>query len=147
MVRVMASGVFDIIHPGHIFYLQKAKELGDELFVVIANDKTTERKKRKPIMHQEERALVVSALKPVDGVVIGKETGDIFDTVKEIKPDIIALGFDQEFDEKLLERDAKEHKLDMRVVRLPKMNGGTDATRKIIAKILEAFNDRERANP
>ncbi len=147
MVRVMASGVFDIIHPGHIFYLQKAKELGDELFVVIANDKTAERKKRKPIMHQEERALIVSALKPVDGVVIGKETGDIFDTVKEIKPDIIALGFDQEFDEKLLEENAKDHKLDMRVVRLPKMNGGTDATRKIIAKILEAFNDRERANP
>lgn len=147
MVRVMASGVFDIIHPGHIFYLQRAKELGDELFVVIANDKTAERKKRKPIMRQEERALIVSALKPVDGVVIGQETGDIFDTVKEIKPDIIALGFDQQFDEKLLEENAKEHKLDIRVVRLPKMNGDTDATRKIIAKILEAFNDRERTNP
>jgi len=147
MVRVMASGVFDIIHPGHVFYLQKAKELGDELFVVIASDKMAERKKRRPIMRQEERALVVSALKPVDGVVIGKDSGDIFDTVKEIEPDIIALGFDQEFDEKLLEADAKEHKLTIKVVRLPRMNGGTDATRKIISKILEVFNERERVNP
>jgi FAD synthetase len=148
MVRVMASGVFDIIHPGHIFYLKKARELGDELFVVVASDKTVEKRKRKPIMCQEERALVVGALKPVDAVVIGKDTGDIFDTVKEIKPDIIALGFDQSFDEAELEREAMKHGLNTRAVRIPGMNGGVDATRKIIARILEVFgDDRERARP
>ena len=139
MVRVMASGVFDIIHPGHIFYLKKARELGDELFVVIASDKTVERRKRKPIMRQEERAIVVGALKPVDSVVIGKDTGDIFETAREIKPDVVALGFDQAFDESELEREAKKRGLDMRVVRMPKMNGDSDATRKIIARILEVF--------
>jgi FAD synthetase len=139
MVRVMASGVFDIIHPGHIFYLKKARELGDELFVVIASDKTVERRKRKPIMRQEERAVVVGALKPVDSVIIGKDTGDIFETVREIKPDVVALGFDQAFDESELEREAKKHGLDLRVVRMPKMNGDSDATRKIIARILEVF--------
>jgi len=139
MVRVMASGVFDIIHPGHIFYLKKARELGDELFVVIASDKTVERRKRKPIMRQEERAIVVGALKPVDSVIIGKDTGDIFETVIEIKPDVLALGFDQAFDESELEREAKKRGLDLRVVRMPKMNGDSDATRKIIARILEVF--------
>jgi len=143
MVRVMASGVFDIIHPGHIFYLQKAKELGDELFVVVANDKTVERRKRKPIMHQDERALVVKALKPVDYVVVGKDSGDIFDTVKEIKPDIIAIGFDQSFDESELEQECKKLGLNVKVVRIGRMNGGADATRKIIARIVEVFgNDR-----
>lgn len=141
MVRVMASGVFDIIHPGHIFYLQSAKALGDELVVVIASDRTVEMRKRRPIMCQEDRAKVVGALKPVDKVVIGKDTGDVFDTVMEIEPDIIALGFDQGFDEKDLERDAMNHGLKIRVVRLPRQNGGVDATRKIISRILEVFGN------
>jgi FAD synthetase len=137
----MASGVFDIIHPGHIFYLQSAKALGDELVVVIASDRTVEMRKRRPIMCQEDRAKVVGALKPVDKVVIGKDTGDVFDTVMEIEPDIIALGFDQGFDEKDLERDAMNHGLKIRVVRLPRQNGGVDATRKIISRILEVFGN------
>jgi FAD synthetase len=141
----MASGVFDIIHPGHIFYLQSAKALGDELVVVIASDRSVEMRKRRPIMCQEDRAKVVGALKPVNKVVIGKDTGDVFDTVMEIEPDIIALGFDQGFDEKDLERDAMNHGLKIRVVRLPRQNGGVDATRKIISRILEVFgNDLER---
>jgi FAD synthetase len=137
----MASGVFDIIHPGHIFYLQSAKALGDELVVVIASDRTVEQRKRRPVMCQEDRAKVVGALKPVDKVVIGKDTGDIFDTVREIEPDIIALGFDQGFDEKDLERDAMNHGLKVKVIRLPRQNGGVDATRKIISRILEVFGN------
>jgi FAD synthetase len=137
----MASGVFDIIHPGHIFYLQSAKALGDELVVVIASDRTVEMRKRRPIMCQEDRAKVVGALKPVDKVVIGKDTGDVFDTVMEIEPDIIALGFDQGFDEKDLERDAMNHGLKVKVIRLPRRNGGVDATRKIISRILEVFGN------
>jgi FAD synthetase len=143
MVRVMASGVFDIIHPGHIFYLQRAKELGDELFVVVASDKTVERSKRKPIMCQDERAFVIKALKPVDSVVVGKDSGDIFDIVKEIKPDIIAIGFDQNFDEAELEQECKKLGLNVKVVRMGRMNGDVDATRKIIARIIAVFgNDR-----
>jgi Glycerol-3-phosphate cytidylyltransferase (EC 2.7.7.39) len=144
MVRVMASGVFDIIHPGHIFYFEKAKELGDELWVVVANDKTVKRKKREPIMPQEARARVVLSLKPVDKVVIGNADKDLFEIVKEIKPDIIALGFDQKFDEKDLESRAKEIGLDIKVVRLPKLDHEITGTTKIISRIVEDFSKIEK---
>jgi Glycerol-3-phosphate cytidylyltransferase (EC 2.7.7.39) len=144
MVRVMASGVFDIIHPGHIFYFEKAKELGDELWVVVANDKTVKRKKREPIMPQEARARVVLSLKPVDKVVIGNADKDFFEIVKEIKPDIIALGFDQKFDEKDLKSRAKETGLDIKVVRLPKLDHEITGTTKIISKIVEDFSKIEK---
>ena len=144
MVRVMASGVFDIIHPGHIFYFEKAKELGDELWVVVANDKTVRRKKREPIMPQEARARVVLSLKPVDKVVIGNADKDFFEIIKEIKPDIITLGFDQKFDEKDLESRAKEIGLNIEVVRLPKLDHEITGTTKIISKIVEDFSKIEK---
>ena len=65
MVRVMASGVFDIVHPGHIHYLTEARKLGDELFVVVASDAIVERRKQRPVMDQNARLTVISALKMV----------------------------------------------------------------------------------
>ena len=144
MVRVMASGVFDIIHPGHIFYFETAKELGDELWVVVANDKTVRRKKREPIMPQEARARVVLSLKPVDKVVIGNADKDFFEIIKEIKPDIITLDFAQKFDEKELESRAKEIGLNIEVVRLPKLDHGITGTTKIISKIVVDFSKIEK---
>ena len=144
MIRVMASGVFDIVHPGHIFYLEKAKELGDELWVVIANDETVKRKKRKPIMPHGARAKVISSLKPVYKVAIGNADKDFFEIIKEIKPDIIALGFDQKFDEKGLERSAKENGLSIKIVRLPKLDHEISGTTKIISKIVEDFSKIEK---
>ena len=91
---VMAAGTFDLLHLGHLHYLQEAKSHGDELVVVIACDETVREKKHEPLMSEETRAELVGALKPVDEVVIGKE-GDRFETVEEIEPDVIALGYDQ----------------------------------------------------
>lgn len=135
MVRVIATGVFDLIHPGHISYLEQAKALGDELIVIIACDKTVRSKKHEPITPEDMRARVVEALKPVDKTVIGKE-GDIFETVKDINPDIIVLGFDQKFNEEKLKEDLKAHGLDhIRVVRANEYADDLNATRKIVAKI------------
>ncbi|MBO4798138.1 MAG: adenylyltransferase/cytidyltransferase family protein, partial [Candidatus Methanomethylophilaceae archaeon] len=97
MVRVMASGVFDIIHTGHISYLTQAKSMGDELVVVVACDSTVRARKHEPVTPEKMRAEIVGMLKPVDKVIIGG-TGDMMETVAEIKPDIIVLGFDQSFD-------------------------------------------------
>lgn len=55
MVRVMATGVFDLIHPGHISYLEQAKALGDELIVIVACDKTVRSKKHEPITPEDIR--------------------------------------------------------------------------------------------
>ena len=101
MVRVMASGVFDLLHPGHLYYLKEAKKLGDELVVVGATDNTVRKRKHEPITPQDMRLEMVEALKPVDRAVLGHEN-DVFRTVEELKPDIIALGYDQDFDEKWL---------------------------------------------
>lgn len=135
MVRVMASGVFDIIHTGHISYLQQAKSLGDELIVVVACDKTVRKNKHEPITPENMRVKIVDNLKPVDKAILGKE-GDIFDTVREISPDIIVLGFDQTFRENDLKEKLKENGLDhIKVVRATEYAEDLTATRRIIEKI------------
>ena len=99
---VLAGGVFDIIHPGHIHTLNDAKELGDVLVVVVATDKTAiKMKKREPLHSAELRQELVSSLNMVDLCIIGDED-DIFKTVDLVKPQIIALGYDQTVHEKLI---------------------------------------------
>ncbi len=135
MVRVMASGVFDIIHPGHISYLRQAKSFGDELVVVIACDDTVRRHKHEPITPDYMRARIIGELKPVDRAVVGG-TGSIFDTVREIKPDVIVLGFDQNFDEEKLAEDLEAHGLEgIRIERASETADDLNATRRIIQKI------------
>ena len=91
---VLAGGVFDIIHPGHINTLNAAKKLGDVLVVVVATDKTAiKMKKRKPLHSAQLRQELVSSLSMVDLCIIGDED-DIFNTVDLVKPQIIALRYD-----------------------------------------------------
>ena len=115
---VLAGGVFDIIHPGHIHTLTAAKALGDVLVVAIATDKTAQKmKKMTPLHNQELRCELVSSLSMVDEAIVGHEE-DIFETVKEIKPDIIALGYDQTHQEKFISDGCKRISLDVEIVRL-----------------------------
>jgi len=135
MIRVMASGVFDILHTGHVHYLNEAKRLGDELVVVVATDNTVRRNKHEPITPEKMRLELVSSLKPVDRAILGHE-GDMFDVVAEIRPDIIALGYDQTFDEVALEKELKRRGMEIRVVRLGHYADDLNGTRKIIRKII-----------
>ena len=115
---VLAGGVFDIIHPGHIHTLTAAKALGDVLVVAIATDKTAQRmKKMTPLHNQELRCELVSSLSMVDEAIVGHEK-DIFETVKEVKPDIIALGYDQIHQEKFISDGCKRLSLNVKIVRL-----------------------------
>jgi len=115
---VLAGGVFDIIHPGHIHTLNAAKELGDVLIVVIATDKTAEKmKNRLPLHNQDQRKMLVDALSVVDLSVVGHE-GDIFKTVEFIRPQIIALGYDQVHQEKFITEGCKKINLEAKVARL-----------------------------
>lgn len=137
MVRVMATGVFDIIHLGHLHFLEESKKLGDELVVVVATDETVRKRKHEPITPQKMRCELVAALKPVDRAIVGKETGDMFDIVREIKPDIITVGYDQPFEPGVLEKELAKRGLKVKVVRLPHLDHDLDGTRKIITKIIE----------
>ena len=115
---VLAGGVFDIIHPGHIHTLNAAKALGDELVVAIATDKTAQKMKKRPPLHNQElRCELVTCLSMVDRAVIGHED-DIFETVKEIKPNIIVLGYDQIHQEKFIDDGCKRINLNVEIVRL-----------------------------
>jgi cytidyltransferase-like protein len=115
---VLAGGVFDIIHPGHIHTLNAAKALGDVLIVAIATDKTAEKmKKRSPLHNQELRRELVSCLSMVDKAIVGHED-DIFQTVKEVKPNIIVLGYDQIHQEKFISDGCKRINLNVEIVRL-----------------------------
>ena len=115
---VLAGGVFDIIHPGHIHTLNAAKALGGILVVAIATDKTAKKmKKRSPLHNQELRRELVSSLSMVDKAIVGHED-DIFQTVKEVKPNIIVLGYDQVHQEKFISDGCKRINLNVEIVRL-----------------------------
>lgn len=130
MAKVLCGGVFNLLHPGHLFFLEKAKELGDELIVVVASEEhVAEEKRSNLIFSAEERAHLVRALGIVDKVVIGK-SGDITKVVKELEPDVIALGYDQDFDEEKLSQTGAK------VVRIrEKLEPEKHKSSKIIEKI------------
>ncbi len=100
---VLVGGTFEIVHPGHIYFLNKAKEFGDYLVVVVARDSTVRKMKRPPVVPEDQRLKVIASLKPVDRALLGKEQEDIIEIVKEIKPDVIVLGPDQAHDIKDLQ--------------------------------------------
>ncbi len=115
---VLGGGVFDIIHPGHIYTLNSAKSLGDVLVVVVATNNTAEKmKKRTPLHDQNQRRELVNALSMVDLCLVGHE-GDIFKTVEKVKPEIIALGYDQIHQEKFIIDGCRKINLNVKVARL-----------------------------
>lgn len=136
MVRVMATGVFDLLHPGHLYFLSEARKLGDELVVVVARDQTARRRKHTPYVPEHIRREMVEALKPVDRAILGSAT-DIYSTVTEVRPDIIALGYDQDFDPNEVETEVRRRGVAAKVVRLGPLPHDEIATRRIVARILE----------
>lgn len=135
-VRVLTTGVFDLLHPGHLHMLEEAARLGDELVVVIARDESAEREKHRPIVPEEHRRRMVEALKPVSRAVLGHR-GDYYRIVEELRPDVIALGYDQKYDEAAVAAQCAARGVPVRVVRLPHFVGDLDGTRKIIEKVAE----------
>ena len=137
---VLAGGVFDIIHPGHIYTLNAAKALGDTLVVVVATDNTAEKmKKRTPLHDQEQRKNLVDSLSMVDLCIIGEE-GDIFKTVEKVKPEIIALGYDQVHQEKFITDGCRKLNLNVKVARLQSPNPEISSS-KIEKKYGESIHD------
>ena len=141
MTKVMATGTFDILHPGHGIYLQKAKELGGidaKLAVVVAKDSTVIKRKRIPIIGEKQRLEMIKMLKPVDEAYLGYE-GDMFRIVKEIKPDIIAIGADQDHNIQKLQNELNKRNLDVKVMKVNDYHvAELDSSCKIIKKIKDA---------
>lgn len=139
---VLASGAFDLVHYGHIRFLEEAKKTGGEdsyLVVVVARDKTVERLKGwKPIIPEDQRRAVVESLKPVDEAILGFEDLSFEDTIRRIMPDIIAVGHDQKRIEEEAKKIIAKMGVDIRVVRIGRFGpSDLDSSSKIRRKILE----------
>lgn len=96
---VFTNGVFDLIHAGHVDYLSKSKNLGDILIVGLNSDDSVRRIKgdKRPILKQEERAFILTNLKPVDYVILFEEDTPV-KLISEIIPDILVKGADWSVD-------------------------------------------------
>jgi FAD synthetase len=132
---VVATGTFDILHPGHLYYLEQSRMLGDELHVIVARDENVRHKPR-PVIPEQQRLAMVAALRPVDAARLGDKE-DMFRPIAEIQPDIITLGYNQHFSEERLETELRHRGISARVVRTEAYPGeGFCSSRLIMAQIL-----------
>ena len=144
MVTVMAAGVFDILHLGHLSYLRAARELGDKLVVVVADDETAGRMKHVPITPGEKRLELIRELRTVEEAVL-RGSGDMYDTVKAISPDIIALGYDQIHDEEEIRKELRRRNINCTVMRLEEYASDLDSTHRLIRRVIDwaKFDEKE----
>ena len=142
---VLASGVFDLLHLGHVKFLEEAKKAGGknaELIIIIARDSTVEKNKgRKPIISENQRRALVESLKVVDEAVLGFENFEIGNVIERVKPDVIALGYDQTDMEKDVKKYVERHSLNTKVIRIGKFEEDElDSSSKIRQKIIEKLS-------
>jgi len=140
---VLASGVFDLLHLGHVKFLEEAKKAGGKnarLIVIIARDSTVQKTKgRKPIMPENQRRMLVESLKVVDEAVLGFENFNIADVIDRIKPDVIALGYDQAAMEKQVCDYVNKQGLSIKVAQVGKfeedeLNSSSKIRQRIVEK-------------
>ena len=142
---VIASGTFDLLHLGHVRFLEEAKKAGGkdaELIVIVARDSTVkDRKTTKPIMSEDQRRALVESLKVVDEAILGSENFSIYEVITQLKPDVIAVGHDQdEIEKEVLEVIEKEN-ANIEVIKIGRLGKRElDSSSKIRRKIIESVN-------
>ena len=141
---VLASGTFDLLHLGHVKFLEEAKKAGGpnaKLVVIVARDSTVKKRKgRAPIIPEDQRRALIEALKVVDEALLGYEDFNIERTIEKIKPDIIAVGHDQSGIEREVRRFIEEKGLKIEVVKIRKFGREElNSSSKIMRKIIESY--------
>jgi len=137
---VLASGTFDLLHLGHVKYLEEAKKAGGKnakLVVIVARDRTVEKRKgRNPVMPEDHRRALVESLKVVDQAILGYEDFDIGQVIQQIKPDVIAVGYDQDNIENQVRQTLAKKGLNVQVVKIgrfgkPELNSSLKIKKKV----------------
>lgn len=117
-MKVMTFGTFDILHPGHVYLLKKAKQLGDILIIVLARDNNIFMfKGKKPDNNIKVRLKNLKKLNIANRVIFGDKE-DYLKCIKIEKPDIIALGYDQNINVEILRKYIKQYKKNIKIIRL-----------------------------
>jgi FAD synthetase len=142
---VLASGTFDLLHLGHVRFLEEAKKAGGkdaELVVIVARDSTVKaRKGKKPIMPEDQRRALVESLKVVDEALLGWEDFSINKVIEKINPDVIAVGHDQDGIEHEVQKAIKEKVVKIEVAKIGRFGKRElDSSSKIVRKIIESVN-------
>ncbi|MEM3692518.1 MAG: adenylyltransferase/cytidyltransferase family protein [Candidatus Bathyarchaeia archaeon] len=147
---VLTTGVFDILHTGHLALLKEAKALAGKrgrLIVLVARDSTVEKREgRRPIMPEDDRLSLIEALKPVDEARLGYSEGiSILRVLKEVKPDIIVFGYDQGDLEAETRRIIAQEGLSIEVVKAKRYGSGSfDSSTKIKERIVETWKKKRK---
>ena len=142
---VLASGTFDLLHLGHVRFLEEAKKAGGknaDLLVIVARDSTVKaRKGKKPIMPEDQRRALVESLKVVDEAILGWEDFNIDKVIERIKPDVIAVGHDQDGIENEVLKAIQKRNVGIEVVKIGRFGKRElDSSSKIVRKIIESVS-------
>ncbi len=141
---VLATGVFDLLHLGHVRFLEESKRRGGpgaRLVVVVARDKTVFRRKGlRPILPENQRRELVSSLRTVDRAILGHESLDMLRTLKEVRPDLICVGYDQKEIKKSAKSLLKREGLRIPVIQIPKFGPlGFNSSSKVKDRVAERW--------
>ncbi len=147
--KIVITGTFDLVHPGHIFLINEASKLG-EVYVIVARDVNVKKfKGESPILPEGQRLEMVQNLKNVKKAIFGKIDSDYLKIIEEINPDIIMLGPNQKVTIKMIKKGLKEKGLEkIKIIRLEKFynkhkfHSSTLIKEKIIKDYLK--NKKER---
>jgi FAD synthetase len=147
MKRVLAAGVFDLLHYGHIRYLEEAKKLGGpgaKLTVIVARDETVRRMKGQyPVIPEDQRRATVEALRVVDEALLGFEDLDLDRVIQQVKPDIVAVGHDQDAIRNQVEKIKKAKEMGFEIVQVGRFGEeDLNSSSKIKRRIVEGARTR-----
>ena len=146
---VLATGAFDLLHSGHVRFLEASKRRGGpaaKLIVVVARDKTVlNRKGRMPILPEDQRRELVGSLRVVDKAILGHTHLDLLGVLREVRPDIISVGYDQKQIKASVEKLLRERGLPVRVVQIPKFgHDGLNSSTGIKRRVATSWRDRAK---
>ena len=144
---VLATGVFDLLHSGHVRFLQASKRRGGpgaKLIVVVARDRTVlSRKGRMPILPEDQRRELVGSLRVVDKAILGHTHLDLLGVLREVRPDIISVGYDQKQIKASVEKLLREQGLSVRIVQIPKFGpSGLNSSTGIKQRVARRWTKR-----
>ncbi|MCQ8893316.1 MAG: FAD synthase [Methanolinea sp.] len=145
MKRVVATGTFDILHPGHLYYLGESRKLGDVLYVIVARDQNVRHKPR-PVIPEDQRVRMVASLRVVDHAVLG-DLHDMFRPIEEIRPDVITFGYDQHFNEEKIRDELAARGLAPLLVRIGQYRGDPYCSSREIVQLIRDRDRQERGSP